>query len=45
MYSGYGIGSGSRSLFDWGRIVIVFGVDNSSSVHVDNKKIRYISTQ
>ena len=45
MYSGYGIGSGSRSFFDWGRIVIVFEVDNSLSVHVDNKKIRYISTQ
>ena len=38
-YSGYGIGFDSHSLFpysnfDWGN----FGVDNSSSVHIDNKK-------
>ena len=24
--------------FDWGKNVIVFGVDNSSSVHIENKK-------
>ena len=41
-YAGYGIGFDSRSLFslqnfDWGKNVI-FGVDNSSSVHIHNKK-------
>ena len=24
--------------FDWGKNVVIFGVDNSSSVHTDNKK-------
>ena len=42
----YGIGFDSRSLFlfpnfNWGQNVIIFGVDNSSSVHIDNKK-KYI---
>ena len=41
-YSGYGIGFDSRSLFsipnfDWGKNVVIFGVDMSSSVHIDNK--------
>ena len=45
-YSGYGIGFDSRSLFSipnfvWGKNVI-FGVENGSSVHIDNKIIRYI---
>ena len=25
-------------IFDWGKNAIIFGVDNSSSVHVDNNK-------
>ena len=41
-YSGYGIGfdrSGTFSVADgFGRNVIIFDVDMSSSVHVDNKK-------
>ena len=42
-YSGHGIGFDSRLLFsvtnfDWSKNVIIFGVDNSSSVHIDNKK-------
>ena len=42
-YSDYGIGFHVRSQFSlsgssWGKNVIIFGVDNSSSVHVDNKK-------
>ena len=41
-YSGYGIGFNSRSPFsnpnfDWGKNVIIFGVDMSSFVHIDNK--------
>ena len=41
-YSGSGIGFDSSSLFsipnfDWGKNVIIFGVDMSSSVHIDNK--------
>ena len=40
--SGYGIGFDSRSIFsvpnfDWGKNVIIFGVDMSSSVHTNNK--------
>ena len=43
VYSGYGIGFDSCSFFlipnfDWGKNVIIFGVDMSSSVHIDNKK-------
>ena len=42
-YSGYGIGFDSRSLFafpgiDWGKNVVIVGVVNSSSMHIDNKK-------
>ena len=42
-YSGYGIGFDARSQFlwscsEWGKKVVIFGVDNSSSVPVDNKK-------
>ena len=41
-YSGYEIGSDSRSLFsipnfDWGKNVIIFGVHMSSSTHANNK--------
>ena len=41
-YSGYGIGFDFRSLFsitnfDWGKNFIIFGVDMSSSVDIDNK--------
>ena len=41
-YSGYGIGFDSRSIFsvsdfDWGKNVIIFGVDMSSSIHGNNK--------
>ena len=43
-HSRYGIGFDSRSLlavpnFDWGKNIVIFGVDNSSLVHIDNKKI------
>ena len=42
-YSRYGIGFDSRSLFafpgiHWGKNVVIFGVGNSSSMHIDNKK-------
>ena len=42
-YSGYGIGFDRKSSFSFpgggfGQIVIIFGVEMSSSVHVDNKK-------
>ena len=41
-YSGYGIGFGRSSIYllpdgSFGRNVVIFGVDMSSSVHVDNK--------
>ena len=41
-YSGYGIGFDSRSPFsipnfDWGKNDITFGVDMSSSLHIDNE--------
>ena len=41
-YSGYEIGFDFRSLFsipnfDWGKNVVTFAVDMSSSVHIDNK--------
>ena len=41
--SGYGIGFNSQlpfltSIFDFGKNVIVYGVDNSSSTYPDNKK-------
>ena len=40
-YSGYGNGFDSHSIFslpnfDWGKNVIIFGVDMSLSVHIDN---------
>ena len=43
MYTGYGIGFNLRSEFSLpdssaGKNVIIFGVDMSSSVHMDNKK-------
>ena len=43
-YSGYGIGFNIRSSFlfpggvGFGQNVIIFGVDMSSSAHIDNKK-------
>ena len=42
-YSGYGVGLDSRSLIsfpnvDWHKNIVIFRVDNSSSVHIDNKK-------
>ena len=42
-YPGYGIGFDSCSLsshsnFDFAKNVIIFGVDNSSSVRIDNKR-------
>ena len=42
-YSGYGIGSDSRSFFsapnfNWGKNIFIFGVENSLSVHIDHKK-------
>ena len=42
-YSGYGIGFDRRSSFSFpgggfGQNIIMFGVDMSSSVHIDNKK-------
>ena len=45
-YSGYGIGFDRRSSISFpggafGQKVIIFGVDMSSSVHIDNKK-KYI---
>ena len=41
IYSSYSIGFDSRSIFslpnfDWGKNVIIFGVDMSLSVHIDN---------
>ena len=46
IYSGYDVGFDSHSLsslpnFDWGKNVIIFGVDTSSPVHNDYKK-KYI---
>ena len=46
VYTGYGIGFDSRSQFSLldgsvGKNPIIFGVDMSSSVHIDNKK-KYI---
>ena len=43
MYSGYGIGFDSRRSFSFpggqvGQNVLIFGVDMSSSAHIDNKK-------
>ena len=45
-YSGYGIGFDRRSSFSFpgggfGQNVIIFGVDMSSSSHIDNKKKTY----
>ena len=42
-YWGYGIGFDSRSFFsapnfNWDKKNFIFGVDNSLSVHIDNKK-------
>ena len=42
-YSGYDIGFDSYSLFsnpnfDWRKNVVIFRVDNSSQVNIDNKK-------
>ena len=45
-YSGYGIGFDRRSSYSFpvgafGQNIIIFGVDMSSSVHIDNKKKIY----
>ena len=45
-YSGYGIGFDRRSSFSvpgggFGKNVLIFGVDMSSSDHIDNKKKTY----
>ena len=45
-YSGYGIGFDRRSAFSFpgggfGQNLLIFGVDMSSSAHIDNKK-KYI---
>ena len=42
-YSRYGFCIGFSSFFsfsncDWGKNFAIFGIDNSSSVHIDNKK-------
>ena len=42
-YSGYGTGFDYHLLFsflsfDWGKNVVIFGVDNSFPVHIDYKK-------
>ena len=42
-YSGYGTGFDRRSIFSFptsgfGQNVLIFGVDMSSSAHIDNKK-------
>ena len=47
-YSGYGIGFDRRSSFSFpnggfGQNILIFGVDMSSSAHIDNKK-RHISS-
>ena len=47
-YSGYGIGLDRRSSFSFpsggfGQNILIFGVDMSSSAHIDNKK-NYISS-
>ena len=47
-YSGYGIGFYRRSAFSFpgggfGQNLLIFGVDMSSSAHIDNKKKRHIS--
>ena len=48
-YSGYGIGFDRKGKFsfgnEFGHNVIIFGVDVSSSVHVDNKKKGEDATQ
>ena len=46
-YSCYGIGFYSRSQLSWtdgsaGKNVIIFGVDNSSSVHIDGRNKNYL---
>ena len=43
MYSDYGIGLDPRSQYllsndNWSKNVVIFEVDNSSSMHVDNRK-------
>ena len=45
-YSGYGIGFDRRSSFSFssggfGQNILIFGVDMSSSAHIDNKKKTY----
>ena len=45
-YSGYGIGFDRKGSFSfsgrgYGQNVVIFGVDMSSSLHIDNKKKTY----
>ena len=45
-YSGYGIGFDRKSIFSFpsggfGQNVLIFGVDLSSSAHIDNKRKTY----
>ena len=47
-YSGYGIGFNRKGSFSlpsggYGQNIIIFGADMSSSIHIDNKKKRYIN--
>ena len=49
-YSGYGIGFDRKSSFSFpgggfGKNVLIFGADMSSSAHIDNKKRRHISSR
>ena len=49
-YSGYGVGFDMKRTFSlptggFGKSVIIFGVDMSSSVHIDNKKKYIILTK
>ena len=48
-YSGYGSGVDLHSLFltsnfDFGENIIIFDVDNSSSIHANNKEKRYLNS-
>ena len=46
MYSGYGIAFDGKGLWDFvsssAKNVIIFGVDNSSSSHPDNRKNNFL---
>ena len=41
-YSGYGVGfDGRGTFFEFGKTIVIEGVNNSFSVHVDNRKKIY----